>query len=310
MNLLTRIKKLDWTVLQYLGILGFLGFFWKPELKFFFLFYLIDFFRLFRNSKEAEKESKGKNLRRYYLTSFLSQVNPFTLFQVTLQLLGQVVIVLRNFHGLPNKDNYKNKAIYILPFKDEWFVANGGSTKINSHSWDILTQRYAYDFLMVSRDNNSFQNHGKKLSDYYCYGKEVIAPADGVVVRINNKVKDYTSVGDFSIDWKTRDFHGNFIIIKHADKEFSFIAHLQLNSIRVKKGQIVNQGQVIGLCGNSGHSTEPHIHFHLQDNQNIWIAAGLPIRFKKIAVKMEHGQIIIRANDFVEKNEVVKNPDN
>jgi murein DD-endopeptidase MepM/ murein hydrolase activator NlpD len=111
-----------------------------------------------------------------------------------------------------------------------------------------------------------------------------LSPADGIVVKVNNHIRDYTGVGDHSIDWKTWDFRGNFVVIKHADKEFSFLAHLRKDSILVKKGDFVRAGQVIGLCGNSGHSTEPHLHFHLQNNRNFWFTRGLPIVFKNAAV--------------------------
>ncbi|MDJ1498724.1 M23 family metallopeptidase [Cytophagaceae bacterium DM2B3-1] len=307
MNTWKKLKQIDWTQLQHLGIIGFLGLFWIPVLKWFFLFYLIGFIQLFKGMKEAEKESNIKNLNNYYLTFFLSQLNPFVFFPATLQGLGQIVILLKNITGLPDRDNYQNKTDYILPFQGQWFVANGGSTKKNSHSWDILTQRYAYDFIIVDPNKKSFEQEGKSLRDYYCYEKEVLAPADGRVVTVSDRVKDYTGVGDLSLDWKTRDFRGNFVIIQHADKEFSFLAHFKSGSIRVQKGQQVRQGEVIGLCGNSGHSTEPHIHFHLQDNATIWIATGLPIRFKKVLVTLDGEQSMVRTHDFIEKNEKVEN---
>jgi murein DD-endopeptidase MepM/ murein hydrolase activator NlpD len=104
-----------------------------------------------------------------------------------------------------------------------------------------------------------------------------------------------------------KDFRGNFVIIKHHDKEYSFIAHFRLDSINVKKGQKVIQGQVIGLCGNSGHSTEPHIHFHLQDSANFWIATGLPIKFTKFEALTNESVPELKLNSFIEKNESVTN---
>lgn len=188
------------------------------------VFALIFLKELFTNLREAKKEKI--DLTQYYLTSTLAILNPFTMFASFKQLFGQLYILLKSYKGFPNAENYQNKTAYILPFKEEWNIANGGVTVETSHSWDVYTQRYAYDFVITHNDK-SYQNDGKQLTDYYCYGKEVISPADGVVVGMNNNTKDYTGVGDYSVDWKARDFRGNFVVIKHAENEYSFTAHLK-----------------------------------------------------------------------------------
>jgi len=228
-----------------------------------------------------------QNLNRFYTTVFLSQLNPFTFLLALKQSLGQLYIVIKNIKGFPNAKNYNNKVKYSLPFDGEWKIINGGSTQENSHSWNILTQRYAYDFVITDENGKSFKSEGKNLNEYHCYEKEVLSPAEGVVVAVKNDIRDYEDVGDYSIDWKVRDFRGNFVLIQHAKEEYSFLAHFKKNSIKVKEGEKVKRGQILGLCGNSGHSTEPHIHFHLQDNKNVWLATGLPIRFRKVSRKLQ-----------------------
>ena len=170
-----------------------------------------------------------------------------------------------------------------------------------------MTQRYALDFVIENGHNLTHQGDGKKLRDYFCFESDVISPADGVVVEVSNKIKDYEGVGDYSIDWKARDFRGNFVVIKHSKNEYSFIAHFKHNTIRVKKGEKIMQGQLIGQCGNSGHSTEPHLHFHLQDHKIFWLATGLPIRFKRFSAKSENKDLVIRIDDFAEKDDIVSN---
>jgi len=134
----------------------------------------------------------------------------------------------------------------------------------------------------------------------------VLSPAKGIVVKVQYSINDYERVGDYSIDWKTLDFRGNFIIIQHGKKEFGFLAHFRNESIKVNEGEAVKRGQLLGLCGNSGHSTEPHIHFHLQDNKNFWLGTGLPIRFRKVSRKYKE-RVIIVENSTVEKEEIVEN---
>jgi hypothetical protein len=300
-------RKFSWTDLKYLGIIGVVGMFWRPELKLFFLFHLISFFEIYKNSKESEPELASKKLNRYVWTLMLSQFNPFMLPLIIKQTFGQIIILFKNIKGFPDRDNYTNQAEYILPFNGRWKVANGGSTKENSHSWEIFTQRYAYDFIIFDSIGLSYKDKGLRLEDYYCFEQEVLSPADGEIVNVSNKIKDYKGVGDLSLDWRVKDFRGNFVIIKHTDKEYSFIAHFRLNTIRVTTGDKVKQGQIIGLCGNSGHSTEPHIHFHLQDSKNFWVATGLPIKFKHFQTLTKEGELKLKASEFIEKNENVNN---
>jgi Peptidase family M23 len=216
--------------------------------------------------------------------------NPITLLQILQQIFGQLFIYFFRGQNLENALTYENKIHYILPFKHEWEVVNGGVSIEDSHSWDIYAQRFAYDFIITDIENSSFKMTNAKIEDYYCFKKDIIASANGIVVKIFNKVMDYENVGDKSIDWKTRDFRGNFIIIKHCEGEYSFYAHLLKDSICVKKGDYVIQGQKIGSCGNSGHSTEPHLHFQLQSSSNFWFTIGLPIKFNNVRLSDKKNQ--------------------
>lgn len=161
--------------------------------------------------------------------------------------------------------DFKQKVDYCLPFTGEWIVFNGGIKKEHSHSWDMLNQRYAYDFVKTDSNKSSLKNGCNNLSDYYCYGGSRVAPADGIVIDVKTNIRDAKNPGTMRIDFLARDIRGNYIVIKHAEKEYSFMAHFIPNSITVKKGDHVKKHQFIGKCGNSGHSTEPHLHFHLQE---------------------------------------------
>ncbi|MEE0418794.1 MAG: M23 family metallopeptidase [Lachnospiraceae bacterium] len=193
-------------------------------------------------------------------------------------------------HGfkLPH-GNYCTKVQYMLPFEGEWTVINGGCDKEFSHSWKIPTQRYAYDFVIMDNNGKTHHGHNDKLTSYACYGNNVLAPADGMVIAIGNICDDEKPFGDEIIEMTAKDVRGNFILIKHAEKEYGFIGHLQPQSIIVEIGQRVNQGEIIAKCGNSGNSSEPHIHFHLQDGINFFTSAGIPITFHNICISKKQG---------------------
>ncbi len=225
--------------------------------------------------------SPARFAARLALSQALVLLNPLQVAQIVAQIVGQAIISIRR--ALPDTD-YAQQARYTLPFRGEWLVYNGGVTPADSHSWDVLTQRYAYDFVIADAALRRHSGDGRALTDYFCYGQDVIAPADGEIITVRDSVRDAPRPGSGWIDFLARDFRGNFVIIKHAEGEYSFLAHLIPGSIVVRAGQRVQRGQLIGRCGNSGHSGEPHLHFHLQDRPSFWLAAGLPVKFDDVRV--------------------------
>ena len=180
---------------------------------------------------------------------------------------------------------YHQSVRYSLPFAGEWYIVNGGTDKANAHSWNVANQRYAYDFVISDYSLRRWprEKRGARLEDYFCYGRFVLAPASGVVIEVRNDILDAPSPGTGWVEPFTQDFRGNFVTIQHADSEYSFLAHMIPGSVRVKKGDRVERGQEVGLCGNSGHSTEPHLHFHIQDRADFFEAAGLPVVFDGVS---------------------------
>ena len=201
-----------------------------------------------------------------------------------LQIIGMSKIKKIYGDDLPSVNNYKSEMEYTLPFEGKWVVVNGGYTKEFSHSWDIPTQRYAYDFIILDEEGKSFEYEFKQCENYYCYDKNILAPADGVVVEILNDAKNSLILRNGKFFSKSSHIAGNYIIIKHSDKEYSTLAHLKKDSITVKVGECVSRGEVLAKCGNTGNSSEPHLHFQVQTGQSFYNSAGLPIKFKNINV--------------------------
>lgn len=174
--------------------------------------------------------------------------------------------------------DYQTKTQLILPFKGTWFVSNGGRTpETNNHIRPAESgpqnQLYAYDFRTENTGNE------KTLEDYPAFGKEVVSPGDGVVVQIiDGSVDVLPGERDRSVGV------GNAIIIDHQNGEYSLFCHFKHNSIKVNVGDKVKQGDVMGQCGNTGNTSQPHIHFNLQDGPFMHTAKALPAQFAKITV--------------------------
>jgi len=203
------------------------------------------------------------------------------LVQSLYQIIGLMYIAVKH-KPIPDKDNYSPKVLYSLPFEETWVAVNGGVVKETSHSWDVVTQRYAYDFIMLDKEGKSFSGKGTSLSDYHCYEKKILTPADGVVVEVKSNCRNSKIIGNGKTDPLIKDIRGNYILIQHSENEYSCLAHLKPESILVSVGQTVKRKQPIAMCGNSGNTSEPHLHFQIQNGKNFFTSAGLPIHFQNI----------------------------
>ena len=193
----------------------------------------------------------------------------------------------------------KNTTELSLPFKGRWFVFWGGDTQELNQHHDTPNQSFAFDFVVVDKDGKTHKGEGRVNEDYYAFGKEVLAPADGIVTEVINGVADNvpTSMNPYSA-------LGNAVTIQHGEHEVSVLAHFKLGSIKVKVGDRVKSGQAIGLCGNSGNSSEPHIHYHLQNTPVIQDGTGIKCYFDKVGV-MKNDSTETKSNYSPVKGDVV-----
>ena len=174
-------------------------------------------------------------------------------------------------------DSYVMKAPVRLPFNGTWYVASGGSdpTK-NSHTGN-RAQNFACDYVIVKNGKTHIRD-GNHNADYFAYQQPVLSPVDGTVVVVVDGVPE-NEPGRMNPYYA----FGNSIVIKDASNEYAVIGHFKPNSFRIKVGQHIAMSQVVGLCGNSGNSSEPHIHFHMQNKMNVADADGLPITFRNFS---------------------------
>lgn len=185
---------------------------------------------------------------------------------------------------------YQNKNQYIFPVKGVWRVTCNWDAP-DSHKV-AYSQEFAFDLDQLDSNLQVVLNQKKPNEEYSCYGKEVIAAADGEVVDCFDQLPENpTSCSDLSKEQiikfmqeygYVRVSGGNQVILKHSNGEYSFYAHLIPNSAKVKKGDIVRQGQSLGKVGNSGNSDGPHLHFQLMNGPDKSTARGLPCHFVNI----------------------------
>jgi len=144
---------------------------------------------------------------------------------------------------------------FSAPFMGRWTCTQGVDGDLTHKGpW-----RHALDFEVTGDDGRTFRGAGRSLADFYCYKLPVLAPADGTVAKVVDGVPDNV-VGEVNL----KDNWGNLVVIYHAPGLYSMACHFSLGSIKVQEGQPVRRGDMLGLCGSSGRSPEPHLHWQLQ----------------------------------------------
>ena len=169
--------------------------------------------------------------------------------------------------------DYRTRAALRLPFAGEWFVFWGGRSTLDNYHAAHPDQRFAYD-LVIARGGATHAGDPAKNESYFCFDQPILAPADGTVRAAVDGIAD-NRPGQFN----ERQALGNHVVIDHGGGEFSFLAHLRQGSVAVKAGAAVRAGEPLGRCGNSGNSSEPHLHYHLQNNAVFNGGDGLPAQF-------------------------------
>lgn len=158
-----------------------------------------------------------------------------------------------------------------LPFFGKWDVWQGFDGPWTHHgAW-----RYAYDFVIADDAGETFQGAGESLADYYCFRRPVASPVRGRVVKVVSELPDNEPgrvASGQGQNW------GNVVVIYDERGFYVLLAHFARSSIRVTDGAWVEAGALLGLCGNSGFSPQPHLHVQAQGTPEIG-AATLPFSF-------------------------------
>jgi hypothetical protein len=136
-------------------------------------------------------------------------------------------------------------------------VSQGGVGLTFSHHYRLASQRHALDVAPVEDGRSS--RGGRELADYHCWNKALLAPAAGTIARVVDGLPDWP------IGQRDRERPvGNHVVVRLGPERYVLFAHLKQGSVAVAEGDAVQPGQLLGRCGNSGNTTQPHLHLQVQ----------------------------------------------
>lgn len=169
-----------------------------------------------------------------------------------------------------------------------WVAVNGCCDAITAHRGAVLPvngtirvpERFAIDWVKLDGADRLFTGDIAKLGDYAFYGTPVHAAADGVVVNLYDETGEQVPGSDTK-GITPQNIGGNMVVVDIGGGAYAFYAHLQRGSLKVKLGDKVKTGEVLGLLGNTGNSTAPHLHFHVMDGTSPLDANSLPYVFTR-----------------------------
>jgi murein DD-endopeptidase len=233
----------------------------------------------------AERTQIGSGMRTYvYLWIPVDRDHPPATLRhrLTLQGAGRDTSV-QVAEGTPIA--VEPRAVTIAsPLRGEWAAFNGPSNA-SGHRRLVLAldghtasgQRFAIDFLKVDSSGSSHRGDASKNENYYAYGTELHAVADGIVVATKDGIpQNVPGANSRAVPITLETVGGNFVGIDIGGGKYALYAHVQPGSLRVKVGDRVKRGDVVALLGNSGNSTEPHVHFQIADAPNFLASEGVP----------------------------------
>ena len=153
------------------------------------------------------------------------------------------------------------------------------------HAW--LAQRYAIDFAkfhMVDGKAFTWKGPADKNSSYYCYDEPIHSVAAGKVIEVLDGLpENVPHSGKLAMDLTWQNAGGNHVVVDIGYGLFAFYAHMRPGSVAVKEGELVTEGQVLGHVGNTGSSSEPHLHFHVIDRPQFLSGQGVPYEFTRFS---------------------------
>jgi Peptidase family M23 len=189
--------------------------------------------------------------------------------------------------------------VLSLPFHGTWLARNSPARRVPSHGTHFLGQSFAIDFVAVDgRRRTAAVRDWRTLlaaeppERFYAFGRPILAPASGRVVAVGDGEPDqpahrspltavpYLLTQGSRLRRGLAAVTGNHVILALDEGPYVAMVHLGAGSIQVAPGDAVTVGQQLATCGNSGNTTQPHLHIQVMDSLELLDASGLPMAFR------------------------------
>jgi hypothetical protein len=193
----------------------------------------------------------------------------------------------------PWKISAQPAIVIAPPFKgDGWVNANGCCLEVGPHRFVTNpmngtldpSEQFAIDWIKIDAQGKAFRGDGKKPEQWLCYGVELLAVAPGTVVEVMRDMPDEPP-GRAPTNLTIPEIAGNHVLLDLGSGRYAMYAHLAPHSATVHVGDRVKAGDKLGLLGNSGNTTGPHLHFQISDRPSTLDTTSLPFVFENMTLE-------------------------
>jgi hypothetical protein len=196
-------------------------------------------------------------------------------------------LIRQTFIGVSSRVSRQRPVVLTPPLRGAKWVAVNGCCTMNAHRGATLAidgtvrvpERFAIDFVQLNAQDRLFTGPLNDLFSYGYYWAPVRAAAPGRVVGVRRNMPEQVP-GALPPGATIQMAGGNYVVVDIGHGRYAFYAHLATRSVRVKRGQKIKTGQVLGLLGNTGNTDGPHLHFHVMNSPSPLQSSGLPFVFR------------------------------
>ncbi|MGW2636587.1 M23 family metallopeptidase [Streptomyces sp. NPDC001348] len=220
-------------------------------------------------------------------------------------VLAQAVLVVgrRRWGGAPDSPRVAREPVEVSPpVTGRWSALNSPADRTPSHGTHAYGQTFAIDIVAEPEPGarpcfRMLWPLARRNSAFPAFGAPLLAVADATVVRASDDQRDHLSRTSLPallylafLEEFVRSLFGvgrivgNHVVLDLGDGTYAMYAHVRRGSLAVREGERVRAGQTLARCGNSGNSTEPHLHFQLMDGPDPDTARGVPFTWHGIGV--------------------------
>ncbi|WP_434091176.1 M23 family metallopeptidase [Streptomyces flaveus] len=227
------------------------------------------------------------------------------LWNLLVLVLAYVLVTVANRWGggAPDDKQVIRELVEVAaPVADRWSALDSPADRTPSHGIHAYGQTFAIDVIAEPEPGarpglRALWPLARRATDFPAFGAPILAVADATVVRAHDRQRDHLSRTSWPallylmlVEGSVRELFGvhrifgNHVVLDLGNGTYAAYAHLKRGSLTVREGDRVSAGQQIARCGNSGNSSEPHLHFQLMDSPDPDTARGIPFRWHGIGV--------------------------
>ncbi len=198
-----------------------------------------------------------------------------------LGVVAGIAFVAHSAKQTPRQTSFSDVVLARAPFDGDWLISWGGENPKDNHHIGSPPQDRAVDIrkIIEGSENQTSRGDPQRNESYGCWAQPIYSPINGVVEVAVDGVPD-----NIPGELNRPSALGNYVMVRSTSGFVVVLAHFKQGSVAKRAGEPVKAGELLAHCGNSGNSTEPHLHMHVQSGVSMQRSVALRMVFPSLVV--------------------------